>query len=208
MKAHEFADKDEILDEWSDTSAGIKKELVAKGYTYLGKGVDQTAYFEPSTGLVLKIFGTSPSTTGKPATFSKDQKMFFDFASFCMKHSDIIFLPKFFGYESFVFKNQTYLQIRQERLFEGFDKTRTALYYLLHEIQLDEIHRDLPLSQRKGAATLIKAYGKEQVKKGISAFMELRKIGVSKQYTWDIHIGNILAREDGTPVLVDPWVVH
>ena len=43
MRAEEFIDE-ENLEEFSTTDKGIRTELEAKGYQYLGKGVDQTAY--------------------------------------------------------------------------------------------------------------------------------------------------------------------
>ena len=104
MNAHE-------LTEWSTTDKKIERILKSKGYKKLGAGVDQTAYLEPGTGFVLKIFGTQG---GKK--FSRDHQMFFVWAQFCMKNSQNPFLPRFDDYESFVLDGDRYLQIRQEIL--------------------------------------------------------------------------------------------
>jgi hypothetical protein len=85
--------------------------LAKKGYKKLGAGVDQTAYLEPGTGYVLKVFGTQGGES-----FSPDHKMFFDWAKYCMKNSGNPFLPRFGGYDSFVLDGDRYLQIRQEPL--------------------------------------------------------------------------------------------
>jgi hypothetical protein len=85
------------LQEYSKTSNKVDKILKAKGYKRLGAGVDQTAYLEPGTGYVLKVFGTQGGES-----FSADQKMFFAWAKYCMKNTDNPFLPRFAGYESFV----------------------------------------------------------------------------------------------------------
>ena len=53
------------LTEFSSIDKKIDKILTVKGYKKLGSGKDQTAYLEPGTGYVLKIFGTQskPSIT-------------------------------------------------------------------------------------------------------------------------------------------------
>jgi len=89
MRAQEFIGE-QNLEEFSTTDKGIRSELEAKGYQFLGKGVDQTAYLEPSTGLVLKVFGTQ----GNRQNFSADQKMFFAWYDYCSKHSDNPFVAK------------------------------------------------------------------------------------------------------------------
>jgi hypothetical protein len=184
---------DQVLDEYSDHDSGIKKALEKKGYKFLGVGIDQMAYLEPSTGYVLKIFGTRG---GKD--FSQDQKMFFKFAKFCMEHQDNPFLPRFYGYESFEFKGNTYLQIRTEQLFKN-KKLQQAVtnvssaYWLISDREKNIVMNAVktPARYELLKSTLEKLYAK----------------GTDNNYQWDLRPDNIMVRKDGTPVINDPWVV-
>ena len=103
MKIHEFIPEEQLDEAIIDRK--IKEILVNKGYKFLGAGVDQAAYLEPGSGQVLKIFGTQSAngltSSGKPQ-FTKGQRMFFFWAKYCMDRQNNPFLPKFYGFESYV----------------------------------------------------------------------------------------------------------
>jgi len=223
MKSTEFVTEnleEETLDEWSDTHPGIKKELKQKGYKFLGKGVDQSAYLEPGTGQVLKIFGTQSGTSGSGGhQLSDDQKMFVTWAKLCNKNADNPFLPKFSGFERFVFQDQTYFQIRQERLKEigpaagdwletialtiedyGFTSAKAAVDLFRREAAENE-HRWGPDEY----LMLVKKLGEEETTRLIATIFSLNKIANQKGYTFDLHAGNFMMRGK-TPVITDPWV--
>jgi hypothetical protein len=197
---------EEELDEFSNTDSGIRKALEKKGYKFLGSGVDQTAYLEPGTGYILKIFGTQG---GKD--FSQDQKMFFKFAKFCMKNQDNPFLPRFYGYESFEFKGKTYLQIRTEQLFKN-KKLQQAVYELGAIVRRDQrrgyIHPDTPGSIKMIKKNILNAVKTpDRFELLIQTLNKLYSTGSKSNYGWDLHSDNIMVRKDGTPVINDPWVV-
>jgi hypothetical protein len=213
---------EEIVDEWSDTDSGIKQYLVAKGYTFLDDGVDQSAYIEPGTGWVLKIFGTQKSAKfkgkdGKPA-FSRDHQMFFKWANYCMDNDSNPFLPRFGGFESFGWKGKTYLQIRQEPLTSAkrhgdllaevatwvaeMQGKSTWLKFKKIDAQHDKTAQWTP--------RLIALMGGEQNSRQFYETLNaLYKIGMSQGpgWIWDLHRGNFMMRGK-TPVIVDPWVLH
>src|SRR5258708_2521701 len=116
----------EIINEETTIDDGITKRLKELGYKFLGNGVDQQAWLEPSTGYVLKIFGTSSD-----GTFSTSQKMFYRWAKFCEKNKDNEFLPKFYGIETFVFNNDNYIQFRQEKLVETTNKLQGITQFIV-----------------------------------------------------------------------------
>jgi len=184
---------EQVLDEYSNHDSGIRKALEQKGYKFLGVGIDQMAYLEPSTGYVLKIFGTQG---GKD--FSQDQKMFFKFAKFCMEHQDNPFLPRFYGYESFEFKGNTYLQIRTEQLFKN-KKLQQAVtnvssaYWLISD------------REKNIVMNAVKTPARYELLK--STLQKLYEKGTDDNYQWDLRSDNIMVRKDGTPVINDPWVV-
>jgi len=210
MKSTEIITNEEIIDEWSMTDSGIRKELVKKGYKFLGSGVDQSAYLEPGTGYVLKIFGTQDEIAGQPNKFSDDHKMFFTWAKFCMKNADNKFLPKFFGYESFVYKLCNYLQIRQEKLTKSgkIGEQIEVVGDYLRSWKLDKVLTKTDFPRLVVARTALKkALGNDEdfilFCKTIQA---LQKIGGKKGWSWDLHGGNVMLRGT-TLVIVDPWVV-
>jgi hypothetical protein len=198
----------------------IRLELNKKGYRYLGAGVDQQAYLEPKTGYVLKVFGSAVHNASK---FSDSHKMFFAWAKFCMANQDNPFLPKFYGYESFVWKFDMYLQIRQERLykskFSAYVIEDIAEYISDHEgfggfkwgkktpCSANQFIKDIDNQwDQNDVNTLIKKLGgMPQFTKLFNTIKTLYQIGEKKEWGWDLHAGNILDRKDGTPVLVDPW---
>jgi hypothetical protein len=207
MRATEFL-LDYRLDEFSKTDAGIHKKLKAKGYIPIGQpGVDQSAYIEPSTGLILKVFGTQPNSK----TFTKDQKMFFNWAKFCMDNSTNTFLPKFFGYESFIYNNSLYLQIRTEKLQHNLKLGRAISklgeYASIGAMDADSTINYFIKTQRDHYKIIIQTIGKENVKLLLDTLGNLYKIASKKGYLWDLHSDNIMARSNGWPVINDPWVL-
>jgi hypothetical protein len=211
MRAQEFIDE-QNLEEFSTTDKGIRSALEAKGYQFLGKGVDQTAYLEPSTGLVLKVFGTQ----GNRQEFSRDQKMFFTWYDYCSKHSDNPLLPRFHGHDSFIWNDNRYLMIRTEPLKKTQGLIRRALddlgwmsrSWLQHrELSVAGFIKHLKNNRQGDYAVLERALGAKGVIQMVSTLDELMKIGKANGYHWDMHGGNFMRRADGTPVINDPWVV-
>ena len=212
--------EDEVLDEYSKTARGIRDALEKKGYEFLGQGVDQSAYLEPKTGLVLKIFGTQYnkglSKTGKPQ-FTKDQKMFFAWAKYCMQHKDNPFLPKFYGFESFMFDGNPYLQIRQEHLVSAGDmggwvaSSSNVLTHYSDKVNPTNMTNIVKKQVKKWGEPwfdhFVAKIGKKNIQLLFSTMFELYQIGLQKGWDWDLHRYNVMARKDGTPVIVDPWVV-
>ena len=211
MRAQEFIGE-QNLEEFSTTDKGIRSELEAKGYQFLGKGVDQTAYLEPSTGLVLKVFGTQ----GNRQNFSADQKMFFAWYDYCSKHSDNPLLPRFYGHDSFMWNDNRYLMIRTEPLKKTQGPMRRALddlgwmsrSYIEHKgISVGAFVRYLKNFRQGDYALLEKALGAKGVVQMVATLDDLMKIGKARGYRWDMHGGNFMRRADGTPVINDPWVM-
>jgi hypothetical protein len=199
------------LTEYSVTDKKIEKILAKKGYKKLGAGVDQTAYLEPGTGYVLKVFGTQGGET-----FSPDHKMFFDWAKYCMKNSNNPFLPRFGGYDSFVLDGDRYLQIRQEVLKPA---GRVGLVLEIFAEAIEEDDADTLQEAEQYVAEFNRRYIPDLQKlkqqlgpKGLqllfSTMLIVHRLGLRRGYTFDLHAGNFMRRADGTPVIVDPWVVN
>lgn len=220
----------EFLKEWSSTAPGIKSYLQRKGYKFLKAGVDQSAYLEPKTGRVLKIFGTQ--TGSKKTGETEDQKMFKFWASYCAAHKSNEFLPQFDGWKSFEYDGEHYLQIRMEKLQKlpqnladcleklasnakhnadrkAYKKSMDAAIgqhraEFLDDDWGDEFEMDKgPLDQLNQLVILL---GKQQFDLLWDTMCKLEDISAAKGWIFDLHGGNFMHRNDGIPVIVDPWV--
>jgi hypothetical protein len=219
MRSTEFV-PEEVLDEFSNTDKSIVSHLKKQGYKLLGQGVDQTAFLEPG-GTVLKIFGTqsdtkAPGTPDKKPKFSADHKMFFRWAEYCNKNKNNPFLPKFSGFESFYWKDRVYLQIRQEMLkpIAGpgatlLSKFAEAIYGDFIETlpELEKWMAEFAPSYMPNLQQLKKQLGPKGLQLLFSTMLKVYRIGDQRGYMFDLHAGNFMARSDGTPVILDPWVV-
>lgn len=213
----------QILDEWSAIDQGIIDALKEKGYEYINKGGDQAAFLEPETGYVLKIFGTNygadveTTKNGKQtANFSSDQKMFFKWAKYCNQVKNNPFLPKFSGFESFYWGNKVYLQIRQERLqelsYEIGDVLAQISYSAQNGSSYERMKRSLEVkdewnSLRVPFEQLRTKLGDSELKLLYKTIVHLTRMGERNDWTNDLHRSNFMMRDDGTPVIVDPWTV-
>ena len=130
-----------------------------------------------------------------------------------MNNSDNPFLPRFDGYESFEWKGQTYLQIRQEPL-----NSARQIGSILAEIAENVGSQTLPwkefsqgkvfYSKKILADKLIKLLGSES--KAMLFYNTVKSLfltGNKHGWTWDLHGGNFMMRGK-TPVIADPWVIN
>jgi hypothetical protein len=218
----------DFLKEWSHTPISIKPYMEKKGYKFLGKGVDQSAYLEPKTGKILKIFGTQSYSNNNKNGYTADHLMFKAFANYCEKNKDNEFLPKFDGWEGFEYGGKKFLQIRMEKLQKLPTQLGDALENLANDIDAahdksdfvddivahvhelddeDESPIHLMKSQALEVEKLMVLLGESQFKLFLNTIGNLSKLAYEKGYTTDLHGGNFMHRNDGIPVIVDPWVV-
>lgn len=203
--------KDIIVE--SQINPGIKTILQKKGYKMLGSGVDQQAWLEPKTGLVLKIFGRSVQG-------SKGQEAFFEFAKYCQTHPQNQFLPQISGWETFMFKGHRYLQIRIERMFAIDDDLGEALSDFAMAAcstgTLDNYIKNNAAKQsdtwgedpgRKVHAELFTHVGESGLNELWNTIRQLNSIANKhSDLSMDLHSDNFMFGSDGHVVISDPWV--
>jgi hypothetical protein len=219
MKSSEIL-RESILDEYSDTDPAIVKHLQDKGYKLLDQGVDQTAFLEPETGLVLKIFGTqnnvalAPNDENTKSIFSKEQMMFFRWGKYCNNHKSNPFLPKFSGFESFYWNGHVYIQMRQERL-NSIGAIGKLCKEMADRAMANESFEDVaqtltyPVWGYKNSwDKLLNILGPRGVHVFYKTIVRLNDIANQMGYELDLHGYNFMARADGTPVIIDPWIVY
>ena len=211
--------------EWSKpTPKSIINHMTELGYTKLGKGVDQTAFLAPD-GSVLKIFNAGETTL--PTGFSKDHMMFKRWVTYCEKNPSNIFLPKFYGWESFRWEGELYLQIKMERLAKLPSKLANTLNLLADDVrywrrgtassQLTQFYQTGEIehiarqwwedSMFDELDKLLILLGKDDLIVLVKTIDQLGVLADQYNYTEDLHGGNFMHRNNGVPIIVDPWVV-
>lgn len=197
----------------------IEDHMTALGYKFLGGGVDQYAYLEPSTGKVLKIFGSSDEVNS--GGMSEGHRMFRTFYKFCQARPNNPFLPKFDGWTQFKYDGRHYLQIRMERLqhlperanhmlddfvqaASGYHDSFTR-YLAAHDDDNgnDYNHESIDDS----LSEMILLLGEDGCNLFFKTIRQLADIAQAKDYMLDLHPANFMNRNDGTPVIVDPWAI-
>lgn len=203
------------LDEKSYEDPDLSEMLRNEGYTLLGRGKDQSAWLEPDTGLVVKIFGTAFGTTGEE--YTKEQRSFLTFYELSKKYSNNKFLPNIIEFKRFTYKDRPYLWIKMERLFpfkgSGADDWRqifwTMCKYRNSELTFDDWLVGIVYNKQYEDAyhEVIMHLGKTGLKSlwntiGL-VINEARKNG----YNFDYNTSNIMLSSDGDPVIVDPYAL-
>lgn len=213
MRAIEF-----LSEAYTDDT--IRPILQKKGYKFLGKGVDQTAYLAPD-GMILKIFGTSRGAKQGSIQLTRSQKTFKAYADYCKAHPNNPFLPQFSDWNIFHYKGRPYLQIKMERLFP-FTKGAIGMNYVLSHIA-DKAERGNSPKQKQDflksyenrnwglqntdnfnkLITLVGEDGFNQLWDTITDLKKVaRKIGLGNL---DLHAGNFMLGGDGEIVISDPF---
>lgn len=219
MRLNEFAnDLDEMAGE---VHVGVGQALAAKGYQYLGSGIDKQAYLEPGTGQVLIVFGYRKGVKD----FSPDQRMFIDWINYCNKNRANPHLPKFSGFESFQFQGKNYIQARMEALQElpdqvaylvgniddalkrtGANNYNDAFHRLAMWGTHDSWEGDDP--EQYDIKSVIRYFGGKNKAIGLLQTVHaVAKFAKKHRYNIDLHRGNYMQRENGTIVVNDPFVL-
>jgi len=207
----QFEEDIEVDEMAGSVHGGIRKELMSKGYKYLGGGIDKHVFLEPGTGNAFIVFGYRKGYK----EFSPDQKMFADWVRYCEQHSDNPHLPKFSGLESFQFRGQTYIQSRMERLHEASDQIGKILHFIVdyagdtgqnYEDAIDDMLDSEEISDTVSGA-IEKLGGADATAGLIDTVREVVQFGMNHGFSIDLHRGNYMQRANGTVVVNDPFVV-
>jgi hypothetical protein len=143
--------------------------------------------------------------------------MFVFWANYC-KNSNNPFLPRFDGFEKFIFDERMYLQIRMERLTEAGQYgeallslseyiTENSAYYSrsnIHEGYYEYMF-DSSFDNVIYYKQLKKIAGKH-LELLVQTVFDIDRIGYDYGWNFDLHQGNYMLRNN-TPVIVDPWVI-
>ena len=224
MKSTEFLNEAYI-------SNKIQQHLLDKGYKKLGKGADKVAFLEPSTDLVLLIFGASRGSSGSSGELTNAQKSFKTFYDLTKADPGNEFLPNIIEYEPFMYEGKPYLQIRMERLFafknpsvKNSDQWNEVLADMADGIEKGmkfenfwseatiPVSKSLPVwkqirrtTRQETMQQVIMHVGEDGLKKLWDTVAMLKKVAQKNGYVLDLHQNNFMLGSDGTPVVADPF---
>lgn len=194
----------------SQIDPGLEKVLTKQGYKLMGAGIDQQAWLEPGTGLIMKIFGYSHR--------NRSHKSFFAFAKVCQDEPNNPFLPQISGWEEFNFKGKRYLKIHMERLFPLDGDLREAIEDLVSHTKsnrginsfIDDYldrHSEWGDKNRLVYGELISLLGEQGIRTLWKTISRLSVIANEQGLVLDLHGGNFMHGSDGQIVISDPFVV-
>lgn len=214
MRAKEFVTEAPLYPETSREISSLAKQA---GYKPIGSGVDARVYQHPKkkTGKVIKILIGQP---GRPTHAAK--KGFLQFYKFVKQNPNNPYLPKFGTPTALTLGKETVISVPMEPLipvrenrsnikdwyikyFMDYaldDSDWEEFYDYLEEMNDQGHHKFLFDAKNKKFFEQLKGFYKTIKKADLYA----SKMGLGEL---DLHIGNVMKRRDGTPVLTDPFVV-
>lgn len=224
MRASEFIIESEVDEAITDSHRKkIDNVMKQAGYRHLGSGVDAHVWTKDTGSVIKLLIPTSDD-------LSTAERTFLDFYNFVQKNQGNQFLPKFIkiqgtAFERFEIDGEPFLQISLEKLdplpkqtpIEGIiwlmsddaadGRPWSETFNLMRKARhpkwkwfdgYDVIYHDV--AEMMGMSGAKEYYG--QLYK---TMQQLVQLGKKRGYGWDLHTENVMQRNDGTPVITDPW---
>ena len=198
----------------------IWRQLRAAGYHHVGSGADATVFAKDDSH-VIKIL--MPEDAG-----SKAEQVFRKFYEFSMSHQDLACVPRFNEVNTIDINGKDYTQIEMEKL-SPIDKNSfvEGLIWFLSDFtskntSWDKIEEELsmpalwatysPQYANAFAKTWQSLRQNPASKKTYAMYKQLYTVmqilyntGRINKFGWDLHTANVMQRQNGQPVIIDPW---
>ena len=204
----------------TQNSRQLAKEFRQLGYSQIGSGADATVWAKDSSH-VIKIL--MPEDAG-----SRAEQIFRKFYEFSMAHQDLACVPKFNEVNTVDINGKGYTQIEMERLAPIEEGTfMQGIVWLLSDYVTEQtawetIERELAMPDTweiyspNYANALAKTWQSllenPAGKKTYAMYRQLYNVmkllfvaGAINKFGWDLHTANVMQRNNGQPVIIDPW---
>ena len=198
----------------------ISNQLRAAGYHHVGSGADATVFAKDDSH-VIKIL--MPEDAG-----SKAEQVFRKFYEFSIAHQDLACVPRFNEVNTIDINGKDYTQIEMEKLSPiQTDSFVEGLIWLLSDYTStltpwETIERELaepktweifsPKYANTFARTWQSLLENPASKKTYAMYKQLYTVmqilyntGRINKFGWDLHTANVMQRQNGQPVIIDPW---
>lgn len=200
----------------------IWRQLRAAGYQSVGSGADSTVWAKDDN-YIIKIL--MPEDLG-----NKAEQVFRKFYEFSIEHQDLTCLPRFNQVNIIDINGKDYTQIEMERLkpiekgtfmegvvwfFSDFCQTQTPWDKVSQAMRLSDTWEWYPYT--KNSKSIANVYIKQWQdvmynKKSYAMYRQLYNVmqllynaGTINKFGWDLHTANVMQRQNGQPVIIDPW---
>lgn len=198
-------------------SAAIFRKLKAAGYKKLGSGADSVVWAKDDAS-VIKILMPEDSN-------SLAEKTFLKFYDFVQANKDIANLPKFLeSSQTMNINGKDYTFVVMERLQHlKRGSMQEAMVWILSDYAVkkmswENVYKELtepktweywesPPSKEK-IINIIKNMSQQDILQYAvlySVMTLLYHTGRINKLGWDLHTENVMQRQDGTLVIIDPW---
>jgi putative chitinase len=195
----------------------LTKFLRDQGYKQVGQGADKTVWTKDQGPAILILMPEEHINSAAPLALR--------FLKFSLDNPNNPFLPKFVPMKdpvsgdvsrvsSFNFDDEKYYQIAVEKLLplrsKFWDEVIEEIDVHLHRRSWPELlgylqkYPGVPVNQ-KILSYMKDAESKNKIHLLFTTIQKLHAIGNKNNYDMDIRPANIMQRQDGTPVFIDPW---
>ena len=220
MKAGRAKKKTNEAEVATKNSDEIWQQLRAAGYQYVGSGADATVFAKDDSH-VIKIL--MPEDMG-----TKAEQVFRKFYEFSMSHQDLACVPRFNEVNTIDINGKDYTQIEMERLspIEKNSFIEGLIWFLSDYINTNTpwptVESELvnPETWEIYSPNYANAFAKTwqsllenpASKKTYAMYRQLYNVmkllyttGTINKFGWDLHTSNVMLRQNGQPVIIDPW---
>ena len=228
MAGHKFNSKKHLVKEVGVTEAEtatqnsrqLAKEFRQLGYSQIGSGADATVWARDDSH-VIKIL--MPEDAG-----SRAEQIFRKFYEFSITHQDLACVPRFNEVNTIDINGQDYTQIEMERLAPIEPNTfMEGIVWLLSDYVAEQtpwptIESEFampdtwemysPNYANALAQTWQSLLENPAGRKTYAMYRQLYNVmkllfatGTINKFGWDLHTANVMRRNNGQPVIIDPW---
>jgi hypothetical protein len=220
MRYNEIAQEAEI---GTASAKKIQQTLTKAGYKRLGSGADATVWTKDA-GRIIKII-----MPDEDLDRSRSANIFYKFYEFVQQHQQYENLPRFLEiggkhHTTFNIGDTEYIQISMEQLYpirEG--SVEEGIVWRLSDfatrnMKWEDVYEQLlypdtwqfmdePPSIEDVLDAIASWRNTEKAKWGVlyTLMQVLYHTGNINKFGWDLHTANVMQRQDGTLVIIDPW---
>ena len=204
----------------TQNSKQLAKEFRQLGYSQIGSGADATVWAKDDSH-VIKIL--MPEDVG-----SRAEQIFRKFYEFSIAHQDLACVPRFNEVNTIDINGKDYTQIEMERLAPIEKGTfMEGVVWLLSDYVMEQtpwptIESELAMPNTweiyspNYANALAKTWQSllenPAGRKTYTMYRQLYNVmkllfttGTINKFGWDLHTENVMRRNNGQPVIIDPW---
>lgn len=208
----------------SDAAVGpafreIVADLKVLGYEHIGSGADARVWAKDTSHVIKILMPDDPSGYA--------DRVFKRFYEFCEAHPGINCLPVFNDVNTIVLAGEDYTQIDMERLIpiEKGSVKQAMVWILSDYVVSNETWEQILLSLVEpetwsyltdGQASVMSKIIQKEIVNNDNRFNKiygtlfkvmklLYKTGRINKFGWDLHTENVMQRDNGDLVIIDPW---